>query len=66
VEAPLGDSKDDVKQAIKVLQTCYPKLIVGHEVLDALKNNWIVHVAYCSITRVPKKRFCSWSGWFCS
>lgn len=45
MEAPLGDSKDDVKQAIKVLQSCYPKLIVGHEVIDALKNNWIVQVA---------------------
>lgn len=45
MEAPLGDSKEDIKQAVKVLQTCYPKLVVGHEVHDAIKNDWVVQVA---------------------
>lgn len=41
----IGDSEHDIKQAIKVLQACYPKVIVGHEVLDAIKSNMIVQVA---------------------
>ena len=40
----LGDSEVDVNQAIIVLQECYPKIIVAHEVVEAIKNNMIVQI----------------------
>lgn len=35
---------EDIKQASRVLQACYEKLIVGHEVEEAIKANDIVQI----------------------
>lgn len=40
----LGDSEADITQATMVLQECYPKIIVSHEIRQAAKDNLIVQV----------------------
>lgn len=38
------DGTDDIKQATRVLQLCYPKIIVAHEVQEAVDGSSIVQV----------------------
>lgn len=41
----LGDSELDISQAASVLQECYPKTIVTHEIKQAIKDKLIIQVS---------------------